>query len=138
MITVRQVQDAVCKYFDISRDQMLEQNRHQGASRPRQVAMYLSREMTGKSWCQLGRAFCRDHTTVLTGCRRVDRLQVKPHWRMAVAEIRADLLDPEGARRKEYEVMMGRMWKASVPHCFAPGAYADEAICHAFLKEAAE
>lgn len=138
MITVRQVQDRVCRYFDITHLEMLTQNRSHRYTRPRQIAMMLAREMTGLGWIPLGRAFCRDHTTVLTGCRAVWRLEHLPQWAATISEIRADIADPDGAARRDYEILMQRRWKASVPHCFAPGAYADEALCRSFIAEAAE
>jgi hypothetical protein len=138
MITIRQVQDACCKYFEITRDQILQPYKVAKFAKPRQIAMFLCRDMTGKSLEEIGRHFYRDHTTILHGYRAVIKLRQEDYWDAAIAEIKQDLLDPVGARRKEFEVQMRRLWKESVPHCYAPGAYADEAICHAFLKEAAE
>lgn len=137
MITVRQIQERVCRYFDMTHLEMLTQNRSHRYTRPRQIAMMLARETTGKSLTALGTAFCRDHTTVLTACRAVWRLEQIPQWATAISELRADIADPEGSARRDYEILMHRRWKASVPHCYAPGAYADEALCRSFIAEEA-
>lgn len=126
MITVRQVQDACCKQFDISRDQLLEPCRLREIARPRQVTMYMAREMTGLGWIPLGRAFCRDHTTILHGYRVTMRIKHKWPWEFAIAAVRHDLgLEVESAL---LERIMRKRWTESVPRQFALGAYAGEAV----------
>ena len=49
-------------------------NRARAVARPRQIAMYLAREMTGHSLPRIGSHFCRDHTTVLHAVRQISRL----------------------------------------------------------------
>lgn len=115
MITVRNIQDATCRTFGITRDELLADCRQRRFARPRQIAMYLARSITGASWSNLGREFCRDHTTVLHANEFVrDELINDPYSRGAIAEIREDLVCTQpapGARTSEQE--MRRAWRAS-------------------------
>ena len=69
IVTIRDVERAVCLRFQISRDQLLCRNTARKVSRPRQIAMYLARELTGASYPRLGQHFVRDHTSILYACR---------------------------------------------------------------------
>ncbi len=63
----------VAAAFDVTEKTMLSTSRLRGALKPRQVAMYLVRELTGLSLPRIGVAFGgRDHTTVLHSCRKVE------------------------------------------------------------------
>ena len=65
ILTIRDVEHAVCLHFQISQAALREKNPKRVASRPRQIAMYLARELTGASYPRLGQYFQRDHTSVL-------------------------------------------------------------------------
>ncbi len=70
--TVEEIQTATCAQFDISPDELLSTARAPRIAWPRQLAMYLSRELTEESLPAIGRHFGgRDHTTVLHAWRRV-------------------------------------------------------------------
>lgn len=58
--------------FGVTVKEVLGPSRLRGVMRPRQVAMFLAREITGLSLPRLGAAFGRDHTTVLHACRKVE------------------------------------------------------------------
>ena len=69
--TVEDVQAAACDAFGITREELLSASRSQRLVWPRQVAMYLARELTDQTLPAIGRAFGnRDHTTVMHACRR--------------------------------------------------------------------
>jgi chromosomal replication initiator protein len=69
--TIPEIQTAACKQFGLSCDELLSPARTPRIAWPRQVAMYLARELTGESLPAIGRQFGgRDHTTVLHACRR--------------------------------------------------------------------
>jgi chromosomal replication initiator protein len=69
--TVAEIQAAACEHFAISPDELLSTARATRLARPRQLAMYLARELTGESLPAIGRQFGgRDHTTVLHAWRR--------------------------------------------------------------------
>ena len=69
--TVAEIQAATCEVFHISSQELLSTSRAARVMWPRQIAMFLSREITGESLLAIGREFGgRDHTTVLHACRR--------------------------------------------------------------------
>jgi chromosomal replication initiator protein len=69
--SVVDIQDAACQHFGLSREELLSSSRTARVAWPRQVAMYLARELTGESLPTIGRSFGgRDHTTVLHAWRR--------------------------------------------------------------------
>ncbi len=68
---VSRIVGRVAAAFGVSEKELLGPSRLRSVMRPRQVAMYLARELTGLSLPRLGAAFGRDHTTVLHACRKV-------------------------------------------------------------------
>jgi chromosomal replication initiator protein len=69
--SIAEIQAAACDHFGLSAEELLSSARTARISWPRQVAMYLSRELTGESLPAIGRHFGgRDHTTVLHAWRR--------------------------------------------------------------------
>jgi chromosomal replication initiator protein len=69
--TVREIQDSICAAFGLTLDQLLSSSRAGSVAWPRQVAMYLARELTDHSLPAIGRAFGnRNHTTVMHACKR--------------------------------------------------------------------
>jgi chromosomal replication initiator protein len=69
--TVDEIQAATCEHFGLSPAELLSSARARRITWPRQVAMYLSRELTNESLPAIGRQFGgRDHTTVLHAWRR--------------------------------------------------------------------
>jgi chromosomal replication initiator protein len=71
IVTIKDVERAVCLRFRITREQLLMRGPARAISRPRAIAMYLARELTGASFPRLGQYFERDHSTVLYACRMV-------------------------------------------------------------------
>jgi chromosomal replication initiator protein len=70
--SVRDVQVACCAAFDVSLEELLSRSRAMRVTWPRQVAMYLARELTDTTLPSLGRQFGgRDHTTVLHAHQRI-------------------------------------------------------------------
>jgi chromosomal replication initiator protein len=69
--SVEEIQRRICQTFDISMDDLVSTSRAQAVAWPRQVAMYLTRELTDATLPAIGRAFGnRNHTTVLHACKR--------------------------------------------------------------------
>jgi hypothetical protein len=73
-LTIRDVQEATCDYFDIRRDLLLSNRRNISFVVPRHIAMYLSRELTAKSFPEIGRAFKRDHTVPIYAANKIEKL----------------------------------------------------------------
>lgn len=73
-ITMRDIEMAVCARFNLGRDELKQHTRSRRIVRPRQIAMYLAREMTNLSYPRIGRYFDRDHTTALHANRRITQM----------------------------------------------------------------
>lgn len=77
-ITLELIQKTVADYFKIKVADMYSQKRTRAIARPRQVAMWIARELTPHSLPEIGDAFGgRDHTTVLHACRTINDLRSK-------------------------------------------------------------
>ena len=75
-VTIDNIQTIVCKYFKISKNEMLSSRRSRYLVRPRQTAIYLSKMLTSKSLPEIGRCFSnRDHTTVIHSVKTIERLK---------------------------------------------------------------
>ncbi len=67
---IAEIQDEVCKIFEVSRMDLLSARRTGRLVTARQIAMALSKHLTKRSYPEIGRRFNRDHSTVLVGVRR--------------------------------------------------------------------
>ena len=77
-IAIDNIQTLVCKYFKISKNEMLSSRRSRYLVRPRQVAIYLSKILTTKSLPEIGREFSnRDHTTIIHSVKTIEKLKEK-------------------------------------------------------------
>ena len=75
-VTIDFIQTIVCKFFKISKNEMLSPRRSRYLVRPRQTAIYLSKTLTSKSLPEIGRAFSnRDHTTVIHSVKTIEKLR---------------------------------------------------------------
>ena len=76
-ITVEEIQRKVSEHYNIRLSDMIGPKRLRSYARPRQVAMYLCKQLTSRSLPEIGRRFGgRDHTTVMHGVRRIEELKV--------------------------------------------------------------
>jgi chromosomal replication initiator protein len=82
--------DLVCRYFEIDRTGLLSVSREKRVAYPRQIAMYLMRELAHRSLVEIGNALGgRDHSTVHHGWRKMERsLAVDPEARRDIASLR--------------------------------------------------
>ncbi len=69
--TVTEIILATCAVFGIERRELLSKRKTKRLARPRQLAMYLGRELTSRSLPEIAACFGRDHTTVVHSCRVV-------------------------------------------------------------------
>ena len=75
-VTIDSIQTIVCKFYKISKNEMLSPRRSRYLVRPRQTAIYLSKMLTSKSLPEIGRAFSnRDHTTVIHSVKTIEKLR---------------------------------------------------------------
>ena len=85
-ITIDEIQRRVSDHFRIRHAEMISARRAREVARPRQVAMYLAKQLTPRSLPEIGRRFGgRDHTTVIHAVRQIEKL------RLADAELDADV-----------------------------------------------
>jgi chromosomal replication initiator protein len=80
LVTAENIQRTVAEYYKLKLSDLLSKRRSRSVARPRQVAMYLTKQLTTKSLPEIGEAFGgRDHTTVLHACRTIRSLQGSSH-----------------------------------------------------------
>ena len=74
-VTIEEIQKRVAEHYNIRQTEMTSARRARAVARPRQVAMYLSKQLTNRSLPEIGRKFGnRDHTTVMHAISRVGEL----------------------------------------------------------------
>lgn len=77
-ITVEEIQRKVSEHYNIRLSDMIGPKRLRTYARPRQIAMFLSKQLTSRSLPEIGRRFGgRDHTTVMHGVRRIEELRTQ-------------------------------------------------------------
>ena len=93
-VNVEVIQKKVAEHFDIRLADMTSKRRPENIAFPRQIAMYLTRQMTESSLATIGEAFGgRDHGTVLHACRLVkDRMEVDANIRQKVLHLEKQLM----------------------------------------------
>jgi chromosomal replication initiator protein len=75
-VSIEEIQRQVAEHYNIRLSDMIGPKRVRSFARPRQVAMYLCKQMTSRSLPEIGRRFGgRDHTTVMHGVKRIDTLR---------------------------------------------------------------
>lgn len=88
-ITIPVIQKVVANYFNLRPDDLRAKKRSRNVALPRQIAMYLCRELTDTSLPRIGEAFGgRDHTTVIHACEKISRdLKRDPLLQQTVNEL---------------------------------------------------
>jgi chromosomal replication initiator protein len=75
-ITIDEIQKSVSEHYKIRQTEMVSARRAREVARPRQVAMYLAKQLTPRSLPEIGRKFGgRDHTTVIHAIRQIEKLR---------------------------------------------------------------
>lgn len=86
------IQRVVASHFGLDASIMRSACRKRRFARPRQIAMYLTRDLTGASFPEIGRRFGgRDHTTAIHACRLIQSLMADPDFAAEIAELRQSL-----------------------------------------------
>ena len=76
---------SVAEHFGLRPAELKGRRRHRAISRPRQIAMWLCRQTLSKSYPEIGRDFGKDHSTVISACRKIDeQIEVDAAVRTAV------------------------------------------------------
>jgi chromosomal replication initiator protein len=77
-VTIDEIQKAVVDHYAIRMADMTSSRRSRAIARPRQVAMYLAKQLTPRSLPEIGKRFGgRDHTTVMHACRQIEKLSAE-------------------------------------------------------------
>ncbi len=75
-VTIEEIQRKVAEHYNVRLSDMIGPKRVRTIARPRQVAMYLAKQLTTRSLPEIGRRFGgRDHTTIMHGIRKIEELQ---------------------------------------------------------------
>lgn len=92
-ITANDVKSTVCKYYNIKLSDIESSKRSRNLSNPRQIAMFLCRDMTNLSLPKIGEHFGnRDHTTVLHACDKVSKeMKINESLRDIIVTLRKDI-----------------------------------------------
>jgi len=93
-ITIEEIQRKVSEHFNIRLSDMIGPKRTRTIARPRQVAMYLAKQMTTRSLPDIGRRFGgRDHTTIMHGVRVIEEMKLTDHQLAEDVELLRRLLE---------------------------------------------
>ena len=75
-VSIEEIQRKVAEHYNIRLSDMIGPKRVRTVARPRQIAMYLSKQMTSRSLPEIGRRFGgRDHTTIMHGVKKIEELR---------------------------------------------------------------
>ena len=78
MVSIDNIQKTVAEYYNIKLSDLLSKRRSRSITRPRQLAMSLTKRLTNHSLPEIGEAFNgRDHTTVIHACKKIKELRVE-------------------------------------------------------------
>ena len=90
-LTIREIQESICKKYNISIAQILSTDRTASLVTPRQLAMYISRKYTTKSLQEIAAEFDKKHATILHGVKTIEkRLDVESELKCSLEEILSD------------------------------------------------
>ena len=79
-LSIEEIQRKVAEHYNIRLSDMIGPKRLRTIARPRQVAMYLSKQLTSRSLPEIGRRFGgRDHTTIMHGVKKIEELRSADH-----------------------------------------------------------
>jgi len=93
VINSKAIIEAVARYFDLKPEEFKSKKRNREVSFPRQIAMYLCRELTDLSLPKIGDEFGgRDHTTVMHACEKISQgIEKNPETRRAIEELKRNI-----------------------------------------------
>ena len=91
-ISIQKIQRHVADYYDIRVSDITGTKRPQNIAFPRQIAMFLAREMTEESLPSIGETFNRNHATILHACKAIqEKVDKDPQFKMVLGQIKKQL-----------------------------------------------
>ena len=92
LIDIESIQDFISTYFNIKKQDLLGKKRKAQFAFPRQIAMYLCRDVINESYPQIAAAFSRDHTTILHEYDKISKeIDKNPETKQIILDIKAKL-----------------------------------------------
>ena len=92
LLSIKHIQDFVSSYFSIKKADLLGKKRKIQFAFPRQIAMYLCRDLISESYPQIAAAFTRDHTTILHAYEKISKeMEKNPETARIVNDIKNKL-----------------------------------------------
>ncbi len=86
---------AVAKYFEMDTESLLSKNKSQEYIVPRQIAMYMVREMTNLSFPQIGKFFGKDHSTIMHATKKLEeKMKTDNDLKTQIQDVKNSILDP--------------------------------------------
>ncbi len=97
IISADYIQDVVAKYFNISPKDIKSSKRSNDIAYPRQIAMFLCRDLANMPFTKIGESFGkRDHTTVMHACSKIDsEIKNKDNTKLIVESVKRIILEKE-------------------------------------------
>jgi len=93
-VTMDEIMRKTCDYYNVRMSDMLSPKRSRNIARPRQMAMYLSKHLTQRSYPEIGKRFGgRDHTTVIHAVRKIEELKAQDSQVAEDAELLRRMLE---------------------------------------------
>ncbi|NLW52309.1 MAG: chromosomal replication initiator protein DnaA [Tissierellia bacterium] len=74
VISLDYIKNVVADFYSITKNDLISKSRQQNIARPRQIAMYLSRNLTDLSLIKIANSFDRDHSTIMHGCEKIEAM----------------------------------------------------------------
>jgi chromosomal replication initiator protein len=92
-ISIQAINKMVCDYFNVNTSDMKSKKKNKSLVQPRQIAMYLAKELTSYSFTEIGSEFGgRDHTTIMHAFDRIQSLcNVNPDMRNIVEKLKKEI-----------------------------------------------
>ncbi len=93
-VTMEEIMRKTCDYYNVRMSDMMSPKRSRNIARPRQMAMWLSKNLTQRSYPEIGKRFGgRDHTTVIHAVRKIDELKAQDSQIAEDAELLRRMLE---------------------------------------------
>jgi len=95
IINISYIQEVICKYFGIQKDQLLSKTRKRDIAMPRQLAMYFSKELTNSTFTKIGEEMGgKDHSTVMYACDTIKgQIKVDKQMKKIVRELKEKIFE---------------------------------------------
>jgi chromosomal replication initiator protein len=94
--TIKSIQEAIAYMFGLSAEELKQESTRRSVTAPRQIAIYLAKQMTGASLLEIGRQFGgKHHTTVMHSIAKIDeRRRTDVHLNHVIRELSRKLARP--------------------------------------------